>query len=326
MSGPCTGEVSAGSGQEVKRKAAELAALCGMEVCVVGYGPDGEPFFWPDDLPEVRRVAETFLEATVKGGGSVVDKKRKRAEVVVGDMGSTSSTLPGRKKRQTRESGWAFILGADALVGAEESIGDNFSGEGAPGIPPIFPSLSSQVDTESWVDPDGGFDLLETLNAMCSTSLAVMPENLSEPPQMGYSSAASSTVFAGNEAKKTTSDPEMPWAVTSSVASTTDSSSDYDDGEAAILSSDADFDLTQYLNVMRSPSPEVMLEVLSDPLQMGPPLPPAAADLSSSLTGLDMETTPRCSEPLRALQGGIFSPHSASFFLTSTDFGSWDDL
>nr|WQI83094.1 MADS-box transcription factor [Spirodela polyrhiza] len=48
--------------QGLKKKAAELSTLCGVDVCIVGYNDAGDFFSWPDDLNEVERIAGRLKE------------------------------------------------------------------------------------------------------------------------------------------------------------------------------------------------------------------------------------------------------------------------
>lgn len=77
--------------QGLKKKAAELSTLCGVDVCIVGYNDAGDFFSWPDDLNEVERIAGRLKEQQGIGAGQGPARKRK--------MGASTSALTTAPKR-----------------------------------------------------------------------------------------------------------------------------------------------------------------------------------------------------------------------------------
>lgn len=78
--------------ETVFKKARELSVLCGIEVCVICYGPDGELKTWPEDREKVKAMARRY--------GALSETKRCKRSVDLHEFLEKINSDDSKKKKK----------------------------------------------------------------------------------------------------------------------------------------------------------------------------------------------------------------------------------
>ncbi|XP_057489228.1 agamous-like MADS-box protein AGL53 [Actinidia eriantha] len=128
----------------IKKKAMELATLCGITVCIISFGPDGELETWPENSSDVRSAVDRYrdrckLEIEAEADEvSLIDEKMATLERIEREIVDT-------KKENSRKILRLMQTMADDLTSRVDLLKTAFEQSNADGNGIVFDEMINSV-------------------------------------------------------------------------------------------------------------------------------------------------------------------------------------
>ncbi|KAL3500545.1 hypothetical protein ACH5RR_039638 [Cinchona calisaya] len=130
----------------IKKKAAELATLCDIDVCLLILAPNGDFEIWPENLDQSRTLLEKYKRTFCTQSQN---PRKNQPTVLTKNPDETRTILEDSKK----SGGDILINGLSGEKGSAQFHGENQSSENLEGIANQLSYLiEGKLSTENWYD------------------------------------------------------------------------------------------------------------------------------------------------------------------------------
>ncbi|KAL3500538.1 hypothetical protein ACH5RR_039631 [Cinchona calisaya] len=130
----------------IKKKAAELAMLCDIDVCLLIRAPNGEFEIWPENLDQSRTLLEKYKQTCCNQSQN---PSKNQSKILTRNPGDTR-TIPEDSKKN---GGDILINGLSGKKGSAQFSGEIQSSENLEGIANQSSYLNEgKLSTENWYD------------------------------------------------------------------------------------------------------------------------------------------------------------------------------